>query len=147
MSEPTEITLNIADTTGPINSTNATAGAPDYSTLFVKRGRPKMKPEEKKPRKRRYKKATVEKEQLEEGLPKDHLEEKLHKWEVLKGQWNEYYRKNRERILCRKKELRQAKERVLNESMGGVQKMERRGRKRSGGVVDGERLSGLKCLG
>jgi hypothetical protein len=61
MTEPTEITSNIADTTGRINSTNTTAGAPDYSTLFMKRGRPKMKPEDKKPRKRRCKKATVEK--------------------------------------------------------------------------------------
>jgi hypothetical protein len=50
-----------------------------------------------------------------------------------------------ERILCRKKELGEAKERMLNESMGGV-KIERRGRKRSGGVVDMERVCGLKCL-
>jgi hypothetical protein len=80
---------------------------------------------------------------------KDHLVEKIHKLEVLKAQWNEYYRKNRERILCRKKKLREAKERMLNESLGIVQKIERRGRKRSGGdinrEVDMERICGLKC--
>jgi hypothetical protein len=84
----------------------------------MKRGRPKMKPEEKKPRKRRCKKATVEKEQLEEGLPMDDLEEKVHKLEILKEQWNSYYKKNRERILKRKKEVREAKERMLNETLG-----------------------------
>jgi hypothetical protein len=86
-----------------------------------------MKPEDKKPRKRRCQKATVEKEQLEEGPQavalKDDLEEKVHKWEVLKGQWNGDNRRNRERILCRKKELREAKERLVNETLG-MQKME-----------------------
>jgi hypothetical protein len=43
-------------------------------------------------------------EQLEEGPQavalKDDLEEKIHKWEVLKGQWNEYHRKTpREDIM------------------------------------------------
>jgi hypothetical protein len=62
-----------------------------------------MKPEDKKPRKRKNKKATVEKEQLE-GQPqavelKDHLQEKIHTLKVLKGQWNEYYRNNREDIM------------------------------------------------
>jgi hypothetical protein len=42
--------------------------------------------------------------------------------------------RNRERMLRRKKELREAKERMLNESMGVVQKIERRGRKRSVGI-------------
>jgi hypothetical protein len=43
---------------------------------------------------------------------KHHRQEKLHKLEVLKGQWNEYYRKKRESVLCKKKELREAKERM-----------------------------------
>jgi hypothetical protein len=135
--EPTENTLNKE----PIINHK-----PDYSTLFQKRGRPKMKPEDKKPRKRRSKKQTITiPMELEAVELKDHLEEKIHKLEVLKGQWNEYYRKNRERILCRKKELREAKERMLNESMGVTQKIERRGRKR--GSINMERVRGLKCLG
>jgi hypothetical protein len=36
-------------------------------------------------------------------------------------------------------------EKMLNESMGVVQKIERRGRKRSGGV-NRERVCGLKCV-
>jgi hypothetical protein len=61
-----------------------------------------MKPEDKKPRKRRSKKQpiTIAMEIQPQAVElKDHLEEKIHKWEVLKGQWNEYYRKNRERIF------------------------------------------------
>jgi hypothetical protein len=96
-----------------------------------------MKPEDKKPRKRKSVKGTVEKEQLQGVKLKDHLQEKIHKLEVLKGQWNDYYRKNRERILCGKKELRQAPEKFLNESMGVVKKI-RRGWKRSGGVINME---------
>jgi hypothetical protein len=102
---------------------------------------------DKKPRKRRCQKATVEKEQLEEGPQavalKDDLEEKVHKWEVLKGQWNGDNRRNRERILCRKKELREAKERLVNETLG-MQKMERRGRKPKG--IDLDRIAMIKCL-
>jgi hypothetical protein len=145
IAETIENTFNIAQNTEPIiNKTSK----PDYSTLFQKRGRPKMKPEDKKPRKRRSKKQPVTiPMELEAVELKDHLQEKVHKLEVLKGQWNDYYRKNRERILCRKKELREAKERMLNESMGVVQKIERRGRKRSGDVGNVERVCGLKCLG
>jgi hypothetical protein len=54
----------------------------------------------------------------------------VHKLEVLE-QWNSYYKRNRERILKRKKELREAKERMLNETPR-MQKMERRGRKSKG---------------
>jgi hypothetical protein len=118
MSEIIETTENTPNIESIINK------KPDYSTLFKKRGRPKMKPEDKKPRKRRSKKQPIPME-LEAVELKDHLEEKIHKLEVLKGQWNDSYRKNRERILC-KKELREAKERLLSESMGVVQKIERR---------------------
>jgi hypothetical protein len=122
--EITENTLNIE----PITNKKP---KPDYSTLFQKRGRPKMKPEDKKPRKRRSKKQPITTAiELEAVELKDHLEENIHNLEALKGQWNDYYRKNRERILCRKKELREAKEKLLNESMGISQKIERRGRKR-----------------
>jgi hypothetical protein len=126
MSEIIE-TTNTSNTAGTIENTSKNVTQitepivnkkPDYSTLFQKRGIPKMKPEDKKPRKRRSKKQpiTIAMEGVVEL--KDHLEEKIHNLEVLKGQWNEYYRKNRERILCRKKELREAKERMLSESMG-----------------------------
>jgi hypothetical protein len=130
IAENVENTLNIAQNIEPIINKK-----PDYSTLFIKRGRPKMKPEDKKPRKRRSKKQPITMELAVEL--KDHLQENVHKLEILKGQWNDYYRKNRERILCRKKELREAKERMLNESMGVV-KVERRGRKRSGGDMNME---------
>jgi hypothetical protein len=93
---------------------------PDYTKLYKTRGRPTMKPEDKKPRKRKSKMETVEKLQLEELPKKDDLEGKVHKLEALKEQWNGYYRQNRQRILCRKKELREAKERMLNEALGVV---------------------------
>jgi hypothetical protein len=111
---------------------------PDYSTLYKARGRPKMKPEEKKPRKRKStKEPTMEIQQAE---PNDDL---VHKLEILKEQWNSYYKKNRERILKRKKELREAKERMLNETLG-MKKMERRGRKPKG--IDLDRIAMIKCL-
>jgi hypothetical protein len=91
-----------------------------------------MKPEDKKPRKRRSKKQPITTDILEAVELKDHLEEKICKLEALREQWNGYYRQNRQRILCRKKELREAKERMLNEALG-VEKVERRGRKRGGG--------------
>jgi hypothetical protein len=111
----------------------------DYSTLLMKKGRPKMKPEEKKIRKRKSKQEPTMETQQEE--PNDDL---VHKLEVLKEQWNSYYKRNRERILKRKKELREAKERMLNESLGVVQKMERRGRKPKG--IDLDRIAMIKCL-
>jgi hypothetical protein len=145
IAEIIETSSNIAEKVENTLNTEPTVSIKaDYSTLFIKFGRPKMKPEDKKPRKRRSKKQPVTME-IEAVELKDHLAEKIHKLEVLKGQWNEYYRKNRGKILCRKKELREAKERMLNESMGVV-KVEKRGRKRSGGVFDRERVCGLKCL-
>jgi len=44
---------------------------PDFTTLFKKRGRPKMKPENRKPRKRKVKQQGKENEQVE---PKDELQ-------------------------------------------------------------------------
>jgi hypothetical protein len=64
-------------------------------------------------------------------VPQDELQVKVNKLETLKEQWNGYYKKNRERILHKKTELREAKEKLLNESLGVV-KVERRGRKRTG---------------
>jgi hypothetical protein len=158
MSENTENTENVGkasdiiETNEKVSTVETIMKTPNYATLYKTRGRPKMKPEDKKPRKRKSKVEAVEGEQVD-VVANDDLEEKIHKLEVLKGQWNEYYRKNRERILYRKKELREAKERMLNESMGVV-KVERRGRKRSGGVMNREvdmehemdRVCGLKCL-
>jgi hypothetical protein len=65
----------------------------------------------------------------------------VHKLEVLKEQLNSYYKRNRERILERKKELREAKEKLLNETLG-MYKMERRGRKR--GDIDLDRIEMIK---
>jgi hypothetical protein len=110
----------------------------DYSTLYQKRGRPKMKPEEKKIRKRKSTKEPIMEAQQEE--PNDDL---VHKLEILKEQWNSYYKKNRERILKRKKELREAKEKLCNETLG-MQKRERRGRKPKG--IDLDRIAMIKCL-
>jgi hypothetical protein len=111
----------------------------DYSTLLMKKGRPKMKPEEKKVRKRKSKQQpTMEIQQVEPN------EDLVHKLELLKEQWNSYYKKNRERILKRKKELREAKEKLCNETLGVVQKMERRGRKPKG--IDLDRIAMIKCL-
>jgi hypothetical protein len=112
---------------------------PNYSALYKTRGRPKMKPEDKKPRKRKSKQQPTMEIQQEE--PNEDL---VHKLEVLKEQWNSYYKKNRERILKRKKELREAKERMLNETLRVVQKLERRGRKPKG--IDLDRIAMIKCL-
>jgi hypothetical protein len=103
--------------------TNIKNETPNFATLYEKRGRPKMKPEDKKIRKRKSKQQPTMEIQQEE--PNDDL---VHKLEVLKGQWNNYYKRNRERILSRKKELREAKEKLLNETLG-MHKIERRGRK------------------
>jgi hypothetical protein len=113
---------------------------PNYSALYKARGRPKMKPEEKKPRKRKSKQQQPTME-IQQEEPNEDL---VHKLEILKEQWNSYYKRNRERILKRKKELREAKERLLNESLGVVQKMERRGRKPKG--IDLDRIAMIKCL-
>jgi hypothetical protein len=87
--------------------TNIKNETPDYSTLYQKRGRPKMKPEDKKLRKRKTtNEPAMEIQQVE---PNDDL---VHKLEVLKEQWNEYYKRNRERILKRKKELRETTDTV-----------------------------------
>jgi hypothetical protein len=67
----------------------------------------------------------------------------VHKLEVLKEQLNSYYKRNRERILERKKELREAKEKLLNETLG-MYKMGRRGRKRGDIVLD--RIEMSKCF-
>jgi hypothetical protein len=119
--------------------TNIKNEIPDYSTLYQKRGRAKMKPEDKKIRKRQSTNGpTME---IQQEGPNEDL---VHKLEILKEQWNSYYRRNRERILKRKKELREAKERLLNETLGPVQKMERRGRKR--GDIKMDRIGMIKFL-
>jgi hypothetical protein len=124
---------------------------PDFSILFKKRGRPKMKPEDKKPRKRKSKQQTIAEihpylqphvEEQTEG-PKDDLQLKIHKLEALKSEWNGYYRRNRNRILARKKQLREAKERMVNECLG-IEKVERRGRKCK--EINMERIGMIKCL-
>jgi hypothetical protein len=117
---------------------------PNYSALYKARGRPKMKPEDKKPRKRKSSKQqqTIEKQQEEPN------EDLVHKLEILKEQWNSYYKRNRERILKRKKELREAKEKLCNETLG-MQKMERRGRKPKGidkGFAFGNEITSAKGM-
>jgi hypothetical protein len=132
MSENTE---NVQKEEKEVTMKNTTV---DYSTLLMKKGRPKMKPEDKKIRKRKSKqKVTMEIQQEEPN------EDVVHKLEVLKEQWNSYYKKNRERILKRKKELREAKEKLCNETLG-MQKLERRGRKPK--EIDLDRIAMIKCL-
>jgi hypothetical protein len=116
--------------------TNIKNDTPDYSTLYQKRGRPKIKPEDKKISKRKSKQQPTM--QIQQVEPTNDL---VHKLEVLKEQWNEYYKRNRERILKRKKELREAKEKLLTETLGR-QKMERRGRKR--GDINMDRIGMIK---
>jgi hypothetical protein len=130
----------MSETIEIVNKEEEIIKTPNYSALYKARGRPKMKPEEKKPRKRKSKQQqpTMEIQQVEPN------EDLVHKLEVLKEQWNSYYKKNRERILKRKKELREAKEKLCNETLGVVQKMERRGRKPKG--IDLDRIAMIKCL-
>jgi chromosome segregation ATPase len=138
----TENTVNI--------NSNETWTTPDFSILFKQKGRPKMKPEDKKPRKRKSKLQAIAEihpylqPQVEqtEG-PKDDLQLKIHKLEALKSEWNEYYRRNRDRILSRKKQLREAKEMMVNECLG-IEKVERRGRKCK--EINMERIGMIKCL-
>jgi hypothetical protein len=126
----------------------------DFSKLYNKRGRPKMKPEDKKPRKRSTKQqqqiGEIQQEQsIEQPVeqlieqPIDDVEVSVQKLKALKTQWNRYYKRNRERILKRKKELREAKEKLLHETLG-MQKVERRGRKPK--VIDIENIGMIKCL-
>jgi hypothetical protein len=128
----------MSETIENVNKEEEIIKTPNYSALYKARGRPKMKPEDKKPRKRKSKQQPTMEIQQEE--PNDDL---VHKLEVLKQQWNSYYKKNRERILKRKKELREAKEKLLNETLG-MHKMERRGRKPKG--IDLDRIAMIKCL-
>jgi hypothetical protein len=85
-----------------------------------------MNPEEKKPRRRRTSKQQPDiqeqqQEQQQELQPQpqpiilvDELQIKIQKLAVLKVKWNEYYQKNRERILKRKKELRERVKKKLS---------------------------------
>lgn len=115
----------------------------DFSPIYKKRGRPKMNPEDKKPRRKRTNKnqPAIQEQPIEQ--PIDELGVSVHKLKALKTQWNSYYKRNRERILKRKKELREAKERLLHETLG-MQKLERRGRKPK--VIDIENIGMIKCL-
>jgi hypothetical protein len=112
----------------------------DFTPIYKKRGRPKMKPEDKKPRKRKSKQQPATQEEQQQEEPNDDLVQKL---EALKAQWNSYYKRNRERILKRKKELREAKEGLLNDTFR-IQKTERRGRKPK--EIDLGRIAMIKCL-
>jgi hypothetical protein len=119
----------------------------DFSPIYKTRGRPKMKPEDKKPRRKRTNKQqpAIQEQPVEQPIeqPIDELQVSVQKLKALKTQWNSYYKRNRERILKRKKELREAKERVLHETLG-MQKVERRGRKPK--VIDIENIGMIKCL-
>lgn len=124
----------------------------DFSPIYKKRGRPKMNPEEKKPRQRKTNKQQPptnpdsQQQQDQEDQPLkivDELQKKVQKLAVLKAQWNDYYKRNRERILKRKKELRESKERIVNETLG-MQKQEHRGRKQK--EINIERVQKMKCL-
>jgi hypothetical protein len=119
----------------------------DFTPIYKKRGRPKMKPKDKKPRRKRTNKQqpAIQEQPVEQPIeqPIDDLGVSVQKLKALKAQWNSYYKRNRERILKRKKELREAKERLLHETLG-MQKVERRGRKPK--VIDIENIGMIKCL-
>jgi hypothetical protein len=102
----------------------------DFTPLYKQRGRPKKCPDDKKPRISAVK-ATITQQQA------------IHKLATLKAKWNNYYKQNRERILQRKKELREAKERLIHEALG-MKKKEYPGRKPQ--EIEIDKLDSIKCL-
>ena len=102
-----------------------------------------MNPEDKKPRRKKTNKQQPAIQEQPVKQPIDELQVSLQRLKALKTQWNSYYKRNRERILKRKKELREAKEKLLHETLG-TQKLEQRGRKPK--PIDLGTIGMIKCL-